>query len=36
MEISKKVFEEKPRDLWKDVDDEKYQVKEFVSLIELL
>jgi hypothetical protein len=27
MEISKKVFEEKPRNLWKDVDADKYQVK---------
>ena len=27
MELSKEESEEKPKDLWKDIDQNKYQVK---------
>ncbi len=40
MELSKKESEEKPRDLWEDTDENKYQVKAFTinnyNIIEFL
>ena len=33
MELSKKESEEKPKDLWKDFDCDKYQVKAIIFTI---